>query len=86
MPTPHITLYTRVRCHLCDVAKGVLDEVRADHPFDLEVVDIDTDADLVARYGTEIPVILVNGRKAFKYRVDANSLRDRLDRAEDATA
>jgi hypothetical protein len=85
MPPPRVTLYTRVRCHLCDVAKGVLDDVRRDRPFDLDVVDIDGDPDLVAKYGTEIPVVLVNGRKAFKYRVDPNAFRERLDRAEDAS-
>ncbi len=78
--TPRVTLYTRARCHLCDVAKQVIDTVRADRAFDLDVVDVDTDPDLVAKYGNEVPVILVNGRKAFKYRVEPSALRDRLDR------
>ena len=76
-----VTLYTRVGCHLCDDAKAVLDSVRAEHPFELAVVDIDTDPDLTAAYGLEIPVVLVDGRKTFKYRVDPAVLRDRLGRA-----
>jgi len=76
-----VTLYTRVGCHLCDVAKDVLEQVRSERPFELETVDIDTDPELVRLYGEEVPVVAVDGRKAFKYRVDAAALRDRLDRA-----
>jgi glutaredoxin len=75
-----VTLYTRVGCHLCDDAKVVLDAVRAVRPFDLDVVDIDTDPALVARYTTEVPVITIDGRKAFKYRLTAEALHARLDR------
>lgn len=81
--TPRVTLYTRSGCHLCDVAKDVVHAVRLDRPFDLDVVDVDTDPGLTAKYGSEVPVILVNGRKAFKYRVDPAALCDRLDRAEE---
>lgn len=77
-----VTLYTRVGCHLCDVAKEVLDAVREELPFDLDVTDIDTDPALIALYTTEVPVVLVGGRKAFKYRVDPGALRDKLLRAE----
>jgi glutaredoxin len=79
-----VTLYTRVGCHLCDDAKAVLDEVRRDRPFDLAVVDVDTDPELVRLYGLEVPVITVDGRKAFKFRVDPDKLRAILDRATEA--
>lgn len=77
-----VTLYTRVRCHLCDVAKGVLDDVRRERPFELTIVDVDTDAELAELYGGEVPVVLVDGRKAFKFRVDPGALRALLDRAQ----
>jgi glutaredoxin len=79
-----VTLYTRVRCHLCDVAKGVLEEVRRERPFELTIVDVDTDPELADRYGGEVPVVLVDGRKAFKYRVDPAALRALLSRERDA--
>jgi glutaredoxin len=82
MSRPSVTLYTRIGCHLCDVAKGVLDEVHRESPFTLTTIDVDTDPELVLRYGEEVPVVLVNGRKAFKFRVDPIALRDRLERAE----
>ena len=76
-----VTLYTRVGCHLCDIAKDVLDDVRRERPFELTTIDIDTDPDLVRMYGEEVPVVAIDGRKAFKYRVDPAALRERLDRA-----
>lgn len=78
---PKVTLYTRVGCHLCDDAKEVLEAVRREKPFELDVVDVDTDPALVALYTDEVPVITIEGRKAFKYRVDAAALRAKLDRA-----
>ena len=78
-----VTLYTREGCHLCDVVKGVIHQVQRERPFELTIVDVDTDPELVRLYGDEVPVVAIDGRKAFKYRVDAAALRDRLDRATD---
>jgi glutaredoxin len=66
-----VILYTRRDCHLCDAAKGVLDAVRGRAAFNLEVVDVDGDPELRTRFGHDVPVVFVNGRKAFKHRVDA---------------
>jgi glutaredoxin len=82
MSMPAVTLYTRVGCHLCDVAKAVLDEVRRERPFELTTFDVDSDTDLREQYGDEVPVVTIDGRKAFKLRVDADALRARLDHGE----
>ncbi len=65
-----VILYTRRDCHLCEAAKVVLDGVRGRAAFDLAVVDVDGDPELRVRFGHEVPVVFVNGRKAFKHRVD----------------
>ena len=78
-----VTLYTRADCHLCDEAKAVLDRVAADQPFTLEIVDVDTDEGLVSQYGLEVPVVLIAGRKRFKYRVDEERLRKLLTLGND---
>ena len=78
---PHVELYTRKGCHLCDVAKDALDRVRATSPFELTVIDVDTDAELTERYGLEVPVILVDGIKHAKFRVDEAALLARLEAA-----
>ena len=78
---PTVTLYTRARCHLCDDAKVVIESVRREHPFQLDVIDVDSDASLRELYGLEVPVIAIDGRKAFKYRLTADALREKLQRA-----
>jgi hypothetical protein len=45
----------------------------------IEEVDISTDPDLEARYGLEIPVLLVDGKKVAKYRIAEAALRKILD-------
>ena len=76
-----LTFYSRADCCLCDEMKAVIDDVGRTVPFELEVVDVDTDLALVAAYGHDVPVLLVDGRKAFKHRLDAAALRRRLARA-----
>src|SRR5262245_20155221 len=75
-----LTLYGRADCHLCHEMRAVVDAVRREIGFELEEVDVDGDPALVAAYGEEVPVLLVNGRKAFKYRVTPRDLRVRLTR------
>ena len=75
-----LTLYSRADCCLCEEMKAVLAQVQEDLPFTLEQIDISTDPELESRFGQEIPVLFVNGHKAFKYRLTAGELRRRLAR------
>jgi glutaredoxin len=79
MPIARLTLYSRPGCHLCDDMKAAVRRVARDVPFTLEEVDISTDPALEAQYGVEIPVLLVNGKKAAKYRIDDRELRRILE-------
>ncbi len=76
-----LTVLTRRDCALCGEMEEVAGAVIAGSPVVLRTIDVDSDADLRERYGQEVPVLLVNGRKAFKYRVSESELRNRL-RAE----
>ena len=60
--------------------RTVVDAVAREIPMVVEEVDVDADPALASVYGAEVPVLCVNGRKAFKYRVDAPALRARLAR------
>lgn len=71
-------MYSKPDCHLCDVAKAVVERVRRRVPFEFRVVDISADASLLERYQFEIPVVFVNGRKAFKGRVNEAELERKL--------
>jgi glutaredoxin len=75
---PKVTLYTRAGCCLCDDAKRAIEAARRRRPFELEEIDIDGDAALRALYNDEVPVVAIDGRKAFKYRVDAGELLKKL--------
>ncbi len=75
-----ITLYGRADCHLCHEMRAVVEAVGRELPLAVEEVDVDGDPALAAAYGAEVPVLLVNGRRAFTYRVDARTLRARLAR------
>jgi hypothetical protein len=84
-PTPHsgsprLLLYSRPGCHLCEEMKAVVLPLAREIGAGVDEVNIETDAALEAQYGQEIPVLLVNGRKAFKYRVTERELRLRLQR------
>ena len=72
-----LTLYSRPGCHLCDEMKAVVTRVvnELETPVTIDEVDISTDADLEARYSLEIPVLLIDGRKAAKYRIADDALR-----------
>jgi glutaredoxin len=76
-----VVLYGAPGCHLCDVAKQVLERQRPLLGFELEVIDISGDEDLEQRYREQIPVVLVAGRKAFKYRVEPAELARRVTAA-----
>ncbi len=71
-------LYSRPGCHLCDEMKDIVQRIAQEGGCRLDEIDISTDPQLEMRFGTEIPVLFVNGRKAFKYRVTESELRRRL--------
>jgi len=76
--TKTVRLYGAVGCHLCESAKRVIEQVRAEVPFELEEVDITGDPELEPLYRERIPVVLVGGEEAFVYFVHPDALRRRL--------
>jgi glutaredoxin len=78
-----LTLYSRADCELCREMEEIIAAEMARLPVRLEKIDIGGNAELEARFGQEVPVLFVNGRKAFKYRCTARELRKRLSREVD---
>jgi glutaredoxin len=76
--TAELLLYSRKNCSLCDEMKEVVRRVAASVPLKLEEIDVDGAPELREQYGHEVPVLFIDGRKAFKYRVTALELRSRL--------
>jgi glutaredoxin len=75
-----LVLYGRPGCHLCDDARAVLEQVRAEIPFSLQEVNIEDDDALHRAYLERIPVVTVDGAEAFEYFVDPDELRRLLAR------
>ena len=72
--TPRVILYARPGCHLCDVARDVVLEVRAGIDFEFEEVDVERDDALELEYGVRVPVVTVGGEERFEVTVDAAEL------------
>ena len=70
-----VTIYSRPECHLCEEMKAIVQIVGRDMPFDLDEIDISRDPSLEMRYGPEIPVLEIDGKKAAKFRVGEEELR-----------
>jgi thioredoxin reductase (NADPH) len=56
-----LTIYSREYCHLCHDMIAALEALQPRYGFQLEIVDIDEDEALEARYGERVPVLTANG-------------------------
>ena len=74
-----VTLYTRPGCHLCDDARAALQQLSAQHEFEIDEVNIETDDALHAAYLERIPVICVDGEHVSDYFLDEPTLTARLN-------
>jgi hypothetical protein len=75
---PEVVLYTREGCSLCRTAKAVILRTRSEVEFSFREVDIGWEGDLYEEHRHDIPVIEIDGKRAFKHRVDAGALKKRL--------
>jgi hypothetical protein len=73
-----LTLITRRDCHLCEEMAAIIVQVAPSYDAVVETQDVDADAELRALYSDQVPVLLIDGRKAFKYRLTAAELHRRL--------
>ena len=46
--------------------------------YTLDEINIETDSELLKRYGDDIPVITINGAEAFRHRVSHVEFRERM--------
>jgi hypothetical protein len=73
-----LLLYSRRDCCLCAEMKAIIRKVGATWPLTLKEIDVDSVPELRQRYGDQVPVLFIDGRKAFKYRLTAPQLEKRL--------
>jgi glutaredoxin len=77
-PDPRVVVYGKPGCHLCEDAERVVAAVCAQAGEGWRSVDISGDADLMARYGEQIPVTFVDGAQHDFWRVDPARLASAL--------
>ncbi len=81
VPEPRkVVLYSRKGCHLCEVVKESLTKLSRHGGFSWQEMDVDADPELRREFNDEVPVVFIDGRKAFKYRMDEKEFLRRLAR------
>lgn len=77
---PRLTLYSRAYCHLCDDLLAALEGLRGEYSFDVEILDVDADPELEAKYDERVPVLAANGAELCHYFFDELKVREYLAR------
>ena len=75
-----VTVYSRHGCHLCEIAEQTINSLRIDLEFSVEVLYIDGNEELEMLYGTEVPVIHINGEHHDFYKVDPVRFKTSLEK------
>lgn len=75
-----VTIYSRLGCHLCEDAERTLKSLQAELSFDIEVIDIDKEPELVRLYSDQVPVIHIDGNHHDFFRVDPERFRSSLEK------
>ena len=75
-----LELYSKPGCHLCDELRTLCGRLSDEFFLQVTEINIETDPALEERYGQDIPVLFIDGRKAVKFRATERELRRKLQR------
>jgi len=75
-----LTVYGRTYCHLCDDMITGLRDLQAGARFELEIIDVDSDPALEARYGELVPVLVGADGEICHYHLNAAKVNDYLSK------
>lgn len=70
-------LYTG-NCAMCSEALDIVYRVCSEIPIEFKEVDIDSSEELNRAYREDIPTVFINGKKAFKFKVDETEFRKKV--------
>jgi thiol-disulfide isomerase/thioredoxin len=73
-----VVLYHAEGCHLCERARVILEQVGKEADFELHEIDISGDPGLEAQYREWLPVVEIDGERAFIYYVDSDAFRRKV--------
>ena len=73
-----VVVYSRKGCHLCEIVKETLNKLQNRGNFTWHEVDVDSDEQLRSQFTDEVPVVFIDGHKAFKYRMNESDFLRKL--------
>ena len=73
-----VVVYSRKGCHLYEIVKETVTKLHRHGGFSWQEVDVDSDEALRRQFTDEVPVVFIDGRKAFKYRMDERDFLRKL--------
>lgn len=73
-----VVVYSRKGCHLCEVVKESLIKLSRHGRFTWREIDVDSDNEIRRQFNDEVPVVFIDGRKAFKYHMDEREFLRKL--------
>jgi hypothetical protein len=74
-------LYGAQGCSLCDRARGQLERLQAELGFELDHVDITGVDELETTYREWLPVVEIDGERAFVYFLDEARFRRKVSQS-----
>ena len=77
-----LTLYTRRGCPLCDEMAAALAARLSGEPVRLSIVDVDTQADLKARFGWDVPLLFIGNSEICRHQLDIRALNNWLAKVQ----
>ncbi|MEM7084291.1 MAG: glutaredoxin family protein [Pseudomonadota bacterium] len=75
-----LTLYSRRSCPACEEMIAELEFAPLGAAVALDVIDVDSDAQLAAQYGWHVPVLLLDGDEVCRHELDLEALLARLNK------
>ncbi len=69
-----LVIYSRKDCHLCFDMIAALNELQTRFCFRVELVDVDSNVDLLAQYGERVPVLIAGGEEICHFHLDPFAL------------
>lgn len=75
-----VTVYARHGCHLCELAFETLSSLDKELHFQIEVIYIEDNKELIDLYSDQIPVIHIDGKHHDFYKVDVERFKSSLEK------
>ncbi|MCL4510394.1 MAG: glutaredoxin family protein [Bacteroidetes bacterium] len=77
-----VLLYKKEDCHLCDEAESILEKLRREKKFFLERITLEPNTDLFERFGNKVPVVFINDKLVFEFKLDEQAFLRKLAELE----